>query len=131
MIVVDSSAIVAILNGEPEGPSFREVIAGDFDARISAATLIETGVVALRQAGVSGRHKLEEFISGEYLLVEAVSARQVELALDAFAKYGKGMGNRAGLNFGDCFSYALAKSLNAPLLFKGDDFARTDLIPAI
>ncbi len=130
MTVVDSSAIMAILLKEPDAPAFRQAIVDADEPVISAATVIEIGVVMLRRFGPAGRHELDLFLGSE-IRVEGVSPSQVQLALDAFAKYGKGMGRKGGLNFGDCFSYALAKSLHAPLLFKGNDFARTDLVPAI
>ena len=131
MIVVDTSALVAIFAREPEGENFKTRIAQDDDPVLSAASLLETSIV-LRNPG-GGRasdHELDEFVA-ENLRVIPVDDIQAQIARDGHLKYGKGMGHPAQLNFGDCFSYALAKSLEAPLLFKGNDFAKTDIKSAL
>ena len=130
MIVIDSSAFIAILKDEPERRRFIDAIVDHQDPRTSAATYLETSMVMeLRLSDRGGRavDSLIEEIGVEIVLfdhVQAIAAR------DAFRRYGKGR-HRAALNFGDCFAYALAKTLGAPLLFKGDDFTLTDIKRAI
>ena len=131
MIVVDSSAIVAIVNQEPEARLFSDRISADSDPLISAATAIECGVVLMRRAGDKGREVYERVLASGGVRFAPVEATHVTLALDAFGLYGKGMGHPAQLNLGDCFSYALAKSTGAPLLFKGTDFSQTDVLSAL
>jgi ribonuclease VapC len=128
-MVVDTSAIMAILLGKPEADRFRDAILDAGGARMSVASVVEAGIVAMGR-GRPGREQL--FALLEKLLIEQVpvGAHHVQLALDAAGRYGRGR-HRAALNFGDCFSYALARSLNEPLLFKGDDFALTDITPAL
>ncbi len=131
MIAVDSSAIVAIFSQEPEAGRFLTRILSDDDPVISAASLLETSIVlrALDRRNASDA-ELDGFIAGSLRVVD-VTGEQVAVARAAHARYGKGMGHGAQLNFGDCFSYALAKSLNIPLLYKGMDFAQTDIVSAL
>jgi ribonuclease VapC len=128
-VVIDTSALIAILLGEPEGPRFIELIAAADDPVISAATLLETSIVMHAKTGDPGVSDLDELIAASAIRTVAVDSRHAELARRAFFAYGKGH-DPAGLNYGDCFSYALAKALDRQLLFKGLDFARTDLQPA-
>lgn len=131
MIVLDSSALLAIVYGEPEAEAFTAVLAAEKDCILSTATGVECGVGILRRTGQAGRRRFEDLVhvaSVRYVPVEQI---HVSLALDAFTRYGKGMGHPAQLNFGDCFAYALAKALDAPLLYKGDDFAKTDVRSAL
>ncbi len=136
MIVIDSSAIVAILRGEAQADVLLSRIA---DAptggrRMSVASYLEIGtVLAGRTLGDRARAiaDLDAFLADAGITLEPVDAPQARLALRARIEHGKGFGAPAGLNFGDCFSYALAKSLNAPLLFVGDDFSQTDLPSAL
>lgn len=130
MIVVDTSAIMAILFDELEAAAFREVLSGEEDVRLSAMTDYEARILAL------GRGK--ERLVAEYETLFAVGGFSIEpfaqkdsmLASEAYRRFGKGH-HPASLNFGDCAAYALAKSLDAPLLFKGNDFARTDVRRAL
>ena len=123
--VVDSSVFIAILNQEPDADSFSLAIR-DFRYRsMAAASYLECAIVMSRW--MVGRVELDDWLLRESIKVVPVDHALAQVAADAFARYGKGR-HSAGLNFGDCFAYALARSLNAPLLFKGDDFARTDVL---
>jgi ribonuclease VapC len=126
-MVIDSSALLAIILGEPEAAGFLLTIKTASVRRLSAASYLETGMV-LRRDRTGMRQKLfEELIVTLRLTIAPVTEQQARAALEAFGIYGKGSGNRAGLNFGDCFSYALAKICGEPLLFKGNDFSKTDI----
>ena len=129
-MVIDSSALVAILRREPEEQAFRNAIKLASTRLLSASTRVETGIVALGLAGEVGLEQVDALL--DTLRVETVplSADHARLAIDAFRHFGKGR-HPAGLNFGDCFSYALAKATGEPLLFKGDDFSQTDIRRAV
>lgn len=131
MIVVDTSALIAILDGEEDAALYADAISESDTPLISAAAMIETGIVMLRRHGRKGAHKAQTLIQTAGLQVESVTAHHAEMALAAYATYGKG-GTKAGaLNYGDSFSYALAKATGLPLLFKGDDFSKTDVVSAL
>ena len=123
-MIVDSSAIVAVLKQEPEAASFAALMANDPRVRISAANYVEAGVVIDRAGPVASRG-LDQFIDDAQISIEPVSARQAEVARQAYRDFGKGSGHPAGLNFGDCFAYALAFETGERRLYKGDDFAHT------
>ena len=125
MIVVDSSALVAILSDEPERRRFIDAIVDRGDARISAATCLETAMVMELRLGDRGDREFDAVIEDTVIQVVPVDHAPARLARDAFRRYGKGP-HRAALNFGDCSVYALARMF-APLLFKGNDFALTDV----
>ena len=122
-MIVDTSALIAVLRREPEADGFVESLFASSAVRVSAGTLLETRIVAERDGGTAELAELLEVIGVD---VVPVDARQVDLAFDGFRRFGKGR-HPAGLNFGDLFAYALARALDAPLLFKGNDFARTDV----
>lgn len=126
MIVVDSSALIAILLNEDEKLPFAEAIVGADGARISAPNYFEASMVAEARQSETGCRDLDRLTESLGLEVVAFDAGHLQAARDAFRNYGKGR-HRAGLNFGDCCAYALAKVLGAPLLFKGNDFALTDI----
>ena len=130
MIVVDSSAVVTIINRKPGASLFNEIIANAEAIFLSAMSLLETSMVLSRsgQIGLAWRD-LDELIERLQIVVVPFDAIQVEAARNAFLRYGKGR-HPAALDMGDCASYALAKSRNLPILFKGNDFTRTDLIAA-
>jgi len=128
-MVVDSSAVVAILEDEPERPSFARALARAADPLISAATLLEASIVMHWKAGDQGIEDLDALLLSAGIRVAAVDIAQAHAARDAWLRYGKGR-SPAGLNFGDCFSYALAKTTGRPLLYKGNDFAHTDVTSA-
>lgn len=129
-MVVDTSALLAVLLGEPERDPFIAVLADAQDPLISAATLVESSIVMRAKTGDHGVADLDDLLAAAAVRCVAVDDLQAHLARDAFARFGKGRAV-AGLNFGDCFSYALARATDRPLLFKGDDFRRTDVTPAV
>ncbi|HEX3882970.1 MAG TPA: type II toxin-antitoxin system VapC family toxin [Stellaceae bacterium] len=134
MIVVDSSAVIALLSGEPSAPVLAARLAADPDRVMSVATYLEVGtVIATRSRSdrLGAIAFLDTFLTGAEIELRPVDEAQARIALDARIRYGRGMGHGGVLNFGDTFSYALAKSLGAPLLFVGDDFTRTDIEPAV
>jgi len=129
-MVVDSSALLAVLLAEQDGERFADALVRAGDPLLSAATLLEVSIVIhdrLRDQGVSGLDTLIETVG---LRTVAVDRPQALVARAAFVRFGKGR-HPAGLNFGDCFAYALASSTGRPLLFKGNDFSRTDVESAL
>lgn len=125
-MVVDTSALIALLSMEPESARLAVALESDPTRLISAATVVEAGLVIESRYGPVGGRELDLLIAKAGLSTEAVTAEQADVARDAWRRYGKGR-HSAGLNFGDCFSYALAKVTGEPLLFKGDDFTHTDI----
>ena len=125
-MIVDSSALIAILRGESEESLFRSILEKRRGTWISAGTLIESRMIAL---SLNVLDEFDELLSELSIRVAPSDERQAEIAIDAYMKYGKGR-NPAGLNFGDLFAYALAKLRDEPLLFKGDDFSKTDIASA-
>jgi len=130
MIVVDTSALISILDREPDAALYAEAIAEADSPLISAATLLELHVVMLYRHGGRAGQLVDRLIQDAGFQIEYFTAQHLELAREAYARYGKGR-NSAGLNYGDCFSYALAKATGLPLLFKGSDFSKTDLVAAL
>jgi ribonuclease VapC len=130
MIVVDTSALIAILDGEPDAALYAEAIAEADSPLISAATLLELHIVMLNRRGGRAGQLVDRLIQDAGFQIEHFTAQHLELAREAYARYGTGR-NSAGLNYGDCFSYALAKATGLPLLFKGEDFSKTDLLAAL
>jgi ribonuclease VapC len=128
-MVIDTSALVAILLREPERHSFIEAIEAADSPRMSVASLVETSIVIESRYGAEGLRDLERFILRARIEVIPVDGEQGHFARSAYSRFGKGR-HRAGLNFGDCFSYAAAVSLGEPLLCKGDDFIHTDVLIA-
>ena len=126
-MVIDTSALIAIMGDEPERRSFNELIEAATTTCISAASLLETRMVLFVRSGENAILALDAFLLKSGTAVEEVSPRIADIAFDAYRRFGKGTGHGAALNYGDCFSYALAKYLDAPLLFKGDDFSQTDI----
>lgn len=129
-MVIDPSAVLAILQNEPERRAFNAAIASADHCALSAASLVELSIVIEARYGTDGQGDLDLFLSTAQISIVSLDREQAEIARTAFARYGKGR-HRASLNLGDCFSYALAQWLEQPLLFKGDDFCHTDLQPAI
>ena len=126
MIVIDTSAVLAILNDEPERRSFNEVIEQTETCLISAASFVEASMVLEARKGYDGVRDFDLFVLRAGIKLAEVDAEQAEIARAAFRKFGKGR-HAANLNFGVCFSYALAKANGLPLLFKGNDFSQTDV----
>lgn len=125
-MIVDTSALVAILYREAEAAAFVQVIHDTEICRISVANYLELSMVIENQLGPEGMRQAEAFIRRAGIVIEPVTVEQGELARQAFLDFGRGR-HKAGLNFGDCFAYALAKATGEPLLFKGEDFSRTDI----
>ncbi len=121
--------MVAILYREPEAAFFAQLIHDAETCRISVASYVELSMVIEQQLGPGGMRQAEAFVRRAGITIEPVTVDHGEVARQAFLDFGKGR-HRAGLNFGDCFSYALAKATGEPLLFKGRDFSRTDIKPA-
>jgi len=130
MIVVDTSALIAILEKEPDAARYAEAIAEADAPLISAATLVELWIVMWNRHGPNASRMVDWLIQEAGFQIESVTPQQAQLAREAYTVYGKGR-KKAGLNFGDCFSYALAKAADLPLLFKGPDFSATDIPSAI
>ena len=127
-MVVDTSALMAILLGEPEAENFIRALADDPKKLISAFNALESAIVIEAKKGEAGGRELDLLIHRARIEIVNLNGDQVELALAAWRKYGKG-NHRAGLNIGDCCAYALAKYSGQPLLFKGKDFSQTDIRP--
>lgn len=125
-MIIDTSAMVAILYREPEAEAFVQLIHAADACRISVASYVELSIVVDSQLGPEGMRQAEAFLRRAGITVEPVTVEQGELARQAFLDFGKGR-HKAGLNFGDCFAYALAKATGEPLLFKGKDFSQTDI----
>jgi ribonuclease VapC len=126
-VIVDTSVITAIAFDEPESIELAATIGEADRALMSAGTLLEVSIVVTRR----GQFGLDEFLEEAGIETVPFDAEQARVARDCYASYGKGSGSPARLNLGDCFSYALAKTTGLPLLFKGDDFTHTDVVPAI
>lgn len=131
MIVVDTSALLAIAQEEPEGEEFIRVIRAADRAVVSAVSVLEAGMVLRGRRGAKGIADVMAIIESMALDIMPFDAALAAGALAAFDIYGKGIHPRARLNMGDCAAYALAKGLGAPLLFKGGDFAATDITTAV
>ena len=129
-MVIDSSALVAIVRGEPESERFRRMMREAFPRLVAGPTAVEASVVMLSRFGEAGLTDLRGLLTETSVEVVPFTATHVDVAIDAFRRFGKGR-HPAGLNFGDCISYALAKATGEPLLFKGDDFSRTDVRRAV
>ena len=125
-MILDSSVIVAILSGEPEAQSFADAIAGAPSREISAVNYVEVAVVIDSRDDPVFSRKIDDLLREAQVGIEPVTVEQARIARAAYRDFGKSR-HRAGLNFGDCFAYALAKDKGEPLLFKGDDFSRTDV----
>ncbi|MBO32360.1 MAG: hypothetical protein CMM74_05205 [Rhodospirillaceae bacterium] len=125
-MVLDSSAVIAILYGEPEQRHFNSLIERDPVRYMSALNLVESSIVLLNRDEELGWGEVDLFVAKAEIEIVAVDGNQTEIARAAFRRFGNGR-HRAGLNIGDCFSYALAKARAEPLLCKGDDFQHTDI----
>lgn len=134
MIVVDSSAVAAIIFAEPDSHRLVERLTADRERVMSVASYVEVGTVLAgrrRSEPASAQDELDSFLTEAGIALAPVDETQARTALQARVAFGRGFGAPAALNFGDCFSYALAKVLDAPLLYVGDDFAKTDIETAV
>ncbi len=125
-MVIDTSALAVIFFHEPERERFRDAIITAHSRLISAATLLETGIVIEGRRGGGAGREFDLFVVRAGLQIVPVDGEQADISRSAWRKYGKGR-HPAGLNYGDCFAYALAKSTGEPLLAKGTDFSKTDI----
>jgi ribonuclease VapC len=128
-MVIDTSAVLAILLNEPERRSFNERIEDDPTRLMSAASYFEAAIIIDNRVGRERGRDLKLFVIEAEIEIVPVSLEHAEIAREAYRQFGRG-NHPAGLNFGDCFAYALAKAADEPLLFKGDDFGKTDLASA-
>ena len=125
-MIVDTSAVLAVLFAEPDAARYAKVMGRALTCRMSAASFLEAAIVAESRGGSPAGHELDVFLERAGMELVPVTPDHARAARRAWRRFGKG-NHPAGLNFGDCFSYALAESLREPLLFKGEDFARTDI----
>ena len=125
-MIVDTSAVLAVLFGEPDAERYERAIAGASRCRMSVASLLEAAIVLESRSGAAGGHELDVFVERALIELAPVTAEHAQAARRAWRRFGKG-NHPAGLNFGDCFAYALAEATREPLLFKGRDFALTDI----
>jgi len=130
-MIIDASAIIAILREEPEARLCAEAIANASSRRVSAVNYVEAAVVIDGSRNPIASRRFDDLLREAQLIVEPVTGEQARIAREAYRDFGKGSGHPAGLNFGDCFAYALAKATGEPILFKGDDFILTDLSPVL
>jgi ribonuclease VapC len=128
-VILDSSAVVAILRAEPEAPAMARAIDRAEACAVSAVSYVEAAIVIDSGRDPIASRRFDDFFRESEIVVESVTLWQAEIARQAYRDFGKGR-HRAGLNLGDCFAYALAKDKSEALLFKGDDFCHTDIEPA-
>lgn len=129
-MIVDSSAILAILFNEDDAERYARAITDADTCRISAANFVEVAIVVEAQTKATGSRQFDAFFRRAGIIIEPVTEEQAHIARQAYTDFGKGR-HKAGLNFGDCFAYALAKTTGETLLFKGEDFKKTDIASAI
>lgn len=129
-MIIDTSALIAILRDEPDARRFAEAIEGAKERRISAATYVEVGAVVDGARDPVASRLVDQLLEAARIMIDPVTEAQARIAREAYRDFGKGSGHPAGLNFGDCFAYALATATGEPLLFKGDDFSHTDVVAA-
>ena len=129
-MIIDTSAVLTILRAKPEALSYARAIESAERRRISAANFLEAAIVIDGSRDPVASRRFDEFVAAAGLSIEPVTEEQARVARDAFRDFGRGSGHPARLNFGDCFAFALSKVTEEPLLFKGNDFAHTDIRPA-
>jgi ribonuclease VapC len=130
-MIIDTSALIAILRDEPEAEACARAIEDADRRRLSAANFVEAAVVIDANRDPVASRRFDDLLREADIAIEPVTETQARIAREAFRDFGKGSGHRARLNFGDCFAYALARASNEPLLFKGEDFSHTDIISAL
>ncbi|MBJ7608149.1 MAG: type II toxin-antitoxin system VapC family toxin [Candidatus Dormibacteraeota bacterium] len=130
-MIVDTSALIAILRDEADADSFMDALSRGSAPLISAGTYLETAIVVDSNRDPVLSRRLDDLLAVARITVEPATRKQVEIAHQAYRDFGKGSGHPAGLNFGDCFAYALARDTGEPLLFKGSDFGHTDVASAL
>jgi len=130
-MIIDTSALVAILRDEPEARDCARAIESAAKRRLSAVNFVEAAVIIDGSRDPIASRRFDDLLREAQVLLEPVTEIQARVARDAYRDFGQGSGHPAGLNFGDCFAYALAKVTAEPLLFKGADFVHTDILPAL
>jgi len=130
-MIVDTSALIAILRDEPEAVACAKAIEAAISCRVSAANFVEAALVIDSSRDPVASRRFDDLCREAHLAIEPVTEAQARIAREAYRDFGRGSGHPAKLNFGDCFAYALAKVSGEPLLFKGDDFAHTDITAAL
>ncbi len=130
-MIVDSSAILAVLFNEPDAERYAQALTQAESLQMTAANWLETAIRIDHGGSAIASSALDDLVREANIAISPVTAEQVSIARQAYRAYGKGTGHPAQLNFGDCFSYALAKSTRQALLFKGEDFSKTDLTSAL
>ena len=130
-MIVDTSALIAILRDEQDAMTYARAIADAAIRRISAANYVETAAVIDASRDPIASRRFDDLLREARFAIEPVAEAQAHIAREAYRDFGRGSGHPARLNFGDCFAYALAKAMNEPLLFKGDDFTQTDIKSAL
>jgi ribonuclease VapC len=128
-LIVDTSALIAILRDEPDAESFAFALAAATEPRMSVANYLETAIVIDSSRDPVASRQVDNLVAKAGMTLEPVTAEQAQVARAAYRDFGRGSGHPAKLNFGDCFAYALAKCTDEPLLFKGNDFTHTDIVP--
>lgn len=131
MIVVDTSVLMAILNDEEEAPLIQYILNESLQNVLCAPTKFELQMVAIARKGEPGQSMVSDMLAGFRIDTLPWTEGMADIATTAFLRFGRGSGHPAKLNFGDCMAYAMAKSLDAPLLFKGNDFSHTDIESAL
>jgi len=130
-MILDTSAVIAILRDEPEAPVFAKTIEKADHRRISAVNYVEAAAVIDGSRDPIASRRFDDLLREAQVAIEPVTEAQARMARQAYSDFGKGSGHPAKLDFGDCFAYALAKTEREPLLFKGDDFTHTDVTRAL
>ena len=129
-MIVDTSALIAILRDAPEARTCARAIESSVIRRVSAGNFVETALIIDGSRDPIASRRFDDLMKEAQIIIEPVTEAQARIAREAYRDFGKGSGHPARLNFGDCFAYALAKITGEPLLFKGDDFSQTDIVPA-
>ena len=130
-MILDTSAVIAILRDEADAIAYAKAIAEAHIRRFSAANYVEAAAVIDASRDPIASRRFDDLLRQARIVIEPVTEAQARVAREAYRDFGRGSGHSARLNFGDCFAYALAKVMQEPLLFKGDDFAQTDVTPAL
>jgi ribonuclease VapC len=130
-MIVDTSALIAILRDKPEAAACAEAIQAAPHPRISAASFVEAAILIDGSRDPVASHRFDDLVNEAELIIEVVTEAHARIAREAYRDFGRGSGHPARLNFGDCFAYALARATGEALLFKGDDFGHTELAPAL
>lgn len=130
-MIIDASALIAILRDEPDASLYAQAIEEAANCRISAVNYVEAAAVIDGSRDPVASRRFDELLAASRTTVVPVTPEQAQLAREAYRDFGKGSGHPARLNLGDCFAYALAKAMSEPLLYKGEDFAQTDLSSAL